>query len=369
MMPTTILVEPNPGGHRSQAVAAVATVAARTSDVLLLTSRGAGDVPAFQEDVGHLDLRVEERFGDILPPTREIARHVAAIARSEDVDKVVLMDADQALKRWWLAAPRAFGARRRPRVMFMLTRYPAKLKLTDWFGWKLRIPKAALALAAMASGSLHHVAGFAGRDDMTRGWIVKRARDPEVCSAHSRDRAALRAKLDLPADRRLVGIFGGINERKNIPLIWDAMQASSIDADLLLAGPLTPDVATWVDSAPSSPHGRILVRDGFLSNEVLDQLVASVDVVPLAMTLNGPSGIMGKALAAGVPVVTAGSEVRARELVATDGGELAELDATSIGAAIERVFARDPEAPRRNTVPPATSEEFAETILGVRRRG
>jgi glycosyltransferase involved in cell wall biosynthesis len=366
-MPTTILVEPNPGGHRSQAVATVAAVAGRTSDVLVLTSRGGTDDPAFQEYVGHLDLRVEEPFSGVLPPTREIARQVAEACRSEPVDKVVLMDADQALKRWWFAAPREFGLRRRPRVVFMLTRYPAKLRLTDWVGWRLRVPKAALALAAMASGTLHRVAGFAGRDDLSKGWIVKRARDPEVCSAHSRDRAALRSELGLPADRRLVGIFGGVSERKNARLIWEAMQRHSVDADLVLAGGLTPGVAAWVDSVEATEHGRILVRDGFLSNEVLDKMVASVDVVPLALTNNGPSGIMGKALAAGVPVVTAGSEVRARELLATDGGAIAELDADSIGAAIVRVLARDPDAPRRSTVPPATAEEFAESVLGVRR--
>jgi glycosyltransferase involved in cell wall biosynthesis len=368
-MPTTILVEPNPGGHRWQAVATVAAVAARTSDVLILTSRGGSADPAFQEYVGHLDLRVEEPFSAVIPPTREIAREVAAACRAETVDKVVLMDADQALKRWWYAAPREFGMKRRPRVVFMLTRYPAKLKLTDWVGWKLRVPKTTLALAAMASGTLHRVAGFAGRDDMSTGWIVKRARDPEVCSAHSRDRAALRAELGLPADRRLVGIFGGVSERKNARMIWEAMQRHSVDADLLLAGALSPGVAAWVDSVAPTAHGRILARDGFLSNEVLDKLVASVDVVPLALTNNGPSGIMGKALAAGVPVVTAGSEVRARELLATDGGEVAELDVESIGAAIARVFDREPDAPRQRNVPPATAEEFAESVLGVSRSG
>lgn len=145
-----------------------------------------------------------------------------------------MLDADQALKRWWYDAPREFGIGRRPRVMFMLTRYPAKIKLTDWGGWRLRIPKATLALAAMASGSLHHVAGYAGLDDMTRGWIVKRTRDPAPCSAHSRDRAAHRTELGLPPDRRLVGIFGGVNERKNAPLIWEAMERSPVEADTCL---------------------------------------------------------------------------------------------------------------------------------------
>ncbi len=92
----------------------------------------------------------------------------------------------------------------------------------------------------------------------------------------------------------------------------------------MLAGGVKPEVAAWIDALPPSDLGQVIVRDGFLSNEELDKLVAAVDVVPIALTNNGPSGIMGKALAAEVPVVTAGSEVRARELLATDGGELAD---------------------------------------------
>ena len=76
----------------------------------------------------------------------------------------LIMDGDQPLKRWWLVAPRALrGLSRSPRVTFMLTRYPARLAWHDWFGWRLRIPKATLALAAMARGCLHRVVGRATR--------------------------------------------------------------------------------------------------------------------------------------------------------------------------------------------------------------
>jgi hypothetical protein len=109
--------------------------------------------------------------------------------------------------------------------------------------------------------------------------------------------------------------------------------------------------------------------DGFLTNELLDKYVAAVDAIPIALTNNGPSGIMGKALAAGVPVVTAGSRVRARELRATDGGVVAELTAESIGMGVREVLQRDPNAPRRNTVPPATADEFARDLLGVDQFG
>jgi glycosyltransferase involved in cell wall biosynthesis len=370
--PVTVLVEPDPSGHRFQAVANVAAVAGETGDVVLLTSTGASTGEAFDVYLSETSfLRVEEPFTEVYPPTREMAAAVAATARELDVDTAVVMDADQSLKRWWYVARQEFkGLPRRPRVVFMLTRYPAKLKLTDSFGWKFRISKSTLSVVAMATGTLHHVAGFAGREDMTKGWIVKRTRDPEICTAHSRDRAAIRAELGLPLDRKIVGIFGLLSERKNGPLVLDALKAAGLDdVDLLLAGSIQPEVWDWINALPEADRARVIVQDGFLTNELMDKLVAAVDAAPIALTNNGPSGIMGKALAAEVPVVTAGSEVRARELVATDGGESAELTPESIGAAIKRVFDRDPDAPRRNTVPPATADEFSRNLLGVDARG
>ncbi len=370
-MPITVIVEPDPRGHRFQAVANVAAVAGRASDVVLLTSAGAADEPSFGVYLADAPVEVLPVFDAIQPTTAALLDAVVAIARERSVERVVVMDADQSLKRWWLDAPRAFRGLgpRKPEVVFMLTRYPARLRLDDLTGWRLRVPKATLAVAAMATGSLHRVAGFAGREDMSRGWIVKRTRDPDICSAHSRDRARLRAELGLPADRGLVGIFGVIGERKNAPMIWEAMQRRRIDADLVLAGGVQPEVEAWLESVPPSPLGRIIVNKGFLDNDLLDKYVAAADVVPLALTNNGPSGIMGKALAAGVPVVTAGSTVRAREIAATDGGEAADFDVDSIGAAIDRMLQRPVDRPRRSDVPPASPEEFARNLLGVDEAG
>ena len=369
-MPVTLIVEPDLDGHRFQAVANVALLAGQFSEVVLLTSIGATSSDEFRVYLSDVPLKSEEVFDAVYPPTRTMLAEIARQCAEQAVDTVIVMDADQSLKRWWYLAPRVLrGLPRRPRVVFFLTRYPAKLRLADSFGWKLRLAKGGLALAARVTRSVDHFAGFAGREDMSVGWLVKRARDPAVCTAHSRDRARLRAEFGLPAHRRLVGIFGGISERKNAKLVFDAMRSAGIDADLVLAGPVRPEVATWIASLPEVEHERVLVFDGFLPNDQLDKLVAAVDVAPLAITLNGPSGIMGKALAAGVPVVSAGSEVRARELRATDGGELAELTEESIGAALIRVLARDPSEPRRNTVPPATAEGFAAVLLGIDENG
>jgi glycosyltransferase involved in cell wall biosynthesis len=365
-MSVTLIVEPDPGGHRFQAVANVAALAGRSGEVALLTSSGASTGPEFGVYLSDARLDVHEVYTGTYPPTRTMADEIARYCRAHDVSTVVVMDADQSLKRWWYAAPLAFrGLPRRPRVIFMLTRYPARLRLEDRFGWKLRLSKATLAVLAMATRSLDRVAGFAGREDMSRGWLVKRARDPAICTAHARDRSAIRAALDLPAERSLVGIFGVMSMRKNAPLILDAILASESDADLVIAGLVKPDVAAWLDGLAPEIRARITVRDGYLDNDLLDRLVAAVDVVIIALTNNGPSGIMGKALAAGVPVVSAGSEVRARELEATAGGESAELTVPSLAAAIHRVLDADPAHARRSSVPPATAEEFAAVLLGV----
>lgn len=365
-VPATVIVEPDPGGHRFQAVANVAAVAARTGDVILLTSHlGAAD-DAFGVFLGDVDLDVRARFDAIYPETRDIASEVAKVCREREVGTVIVMDADQSLKKWWyVARPVLRRLERRPRVIFMLTRYPAKLTLRDSFGWKLRVAKGGLALLSRANGTVQRFAGFAGRDDMSTGWLVKRARDPEICLAHSRDRAALREELGLPRDRRLVGIFGVLEERKNAPLILESLERAGLDdVDLLLAGGVRPEVHAWLDCLAPARRKRVVVRDGFLTNEEMDKLVAAVDACPIALSNNGPSGIMGKALAADVPVVTTGSEVRAREIRATDGGIACEWSPESIGTAIREVLDRDAHGPRRNTVPPATAEAFAVVLLG-----
>lgn len=367
---TTILVEPNPLGHRFQAVAQVAAVARRSGDVVLLTSTGAKDTEWFASFLADAPIEVIERYDSIYPPTRELARGVAEVCREVGAATVVVMDADESLKRWWYAAALEFRKLpARPRVVFMLTRYIARLELFDRSGWTLKVGKAALAMLAMATGTLHRAAGFAGRDDFAKGWIVKRLRDPAVNTAHARDRAELRRKLDLPADRRIVGIIGAIDARKSVPLLLDATVASSDEADLLVAGAVSDDVAQWLDSRTSEQLQRLILRRRHLENDELDQLVAACDVISVVQLNKGPSGIMGKALTAGVPVVSAGSKVRAHELGVTGGGLATEMTAPAVAEALRELFTWDAGRVGTEGLPPATPETFAETLLGVRPDG
>jgi glycosyltransferase involved in cell wall biosynthesis len=373
----TLIVEPDPGGHRFQAVSAVADLARGLGPVVLLTSSEGRVSPALDVFLGEQlrrgDLTVVDAFEPIHPPTQQMAAEVASRCRDgvdgAPVGRVVVMDADQALKRWWLVAPRLLrGLDVRPRIVFMLTRYPARLALTDLTGWRLRGPKAVLAVLAMATRSLHRTVGFSGRDDTATGWIVKRVRDPHYCSAHSRDRAQHRAVLGLPADRHLVGIFGAVDARKNPQLVLDAITAARLDATLVVAGGFDDEVRDWAAGLDETDRARVFLRDEFLDNDVLDRFVASVDVIPLALTNNGPSGIMGKAQAAAVPVVTAGSRVRAREVEATGTGIACDFTAASIGDAMRRAIAGE-VGPVGTPLGEVTGEEFAMTLLGVDAHG
>lgn len=337
-MSVTVVVEPDPGGHRFQYVRHVAELAGRDGEVLLLTIRGARAGAEFATYLGDVELEVEECFDGIRPPTRELAEAVAALARAQPIGTVLIMDADQALKRWWLEAPRAFrDLAVRPRVVFLLTRYPARLPLRDGLGWRHRLAKGSLALLATARGVLDRTLTLAGRDDLATGWFVERVRDPAICSAHSRDRAELRTVAGLPGDRKLVGIFGVIDARKNVPLV--AAACRQLDGvDLVLGGSLSRELAAWLRALPPEHRAGIHLREGFLDNAEIDRLVASCDAVAIAQNNNGPSGIMGKALAAGVPVVSAGSVVRARELAATGGGVSVDLAESALADGIRTVL-------------------------------
>lgn len=366
---TTVLVEPDPGGHRFGLVADVARVAARSGDVVLLTSHGAQQTEFFRTFLADAPVEVIERFDHIYPPTRAMAQAVAELCRERGVATVAVMDADQTLKRWWYVAAQAFrGLPRRPRVVFMLTRYPTRVEPFDARFWFLRV-KAVLVALAMLTRTLHRAGCFAGRDDLSGGWLIKRLRDPAVCNAHARDRAKLRAELGLPLDRRIVGIVGLIDARKVVPLVLAAAMQSADDADVLAAGMFDAEVRAWADGLPAEQRGRLIERDKHLTNDELDQLVAASDVISVVQPYKGPSGLMGKALVAGVPVVTAGSKVRAREARVTQGGLAADMTVDSIAAALRRLYADGGAMLREHAVPPATREAFAERLLGEPTRG
>lgn len=369
----TLIVEPNPGGHRMAAVRDVARIAHREgSEVVLLSRHGVRDRDEFAVHMADVPARVLERFGEAAPSTRELVDAVTSAAREVHANHIVLMEADDALRSWWHLAFRPLRQLPvRPRVSAFLTRWPRaswSFRKENRYFMKIRAAKTLLVLAAKLTGTVSNASGFAGRDVQGAGWPVRNVLDPADCLAHSRDREALREQHGLPAERRLAGIFGGIDIRKDVPLALAAVLGAGDDWDLLLAGRVSEEVRAWLDGLSAQEQNRMVVRDGFLSDEELDSLLAASDAVILLMWLEGPSGIMGKALAADVSVLTARSRSRAKELAALHRGVATADTVEALATGLRRIAALPQGAPRADVVPP-TRESFAETILGLNGRG
>lgn len=373
-VPATVLVDPAIDGHHLQSVSWLTRTASRLGEVHFLTREGASVAPQFAahlaDDVASGRLHVHEVFASGAPSTREIVDEVARFCGglSSSRTRVVVLDGDQPLKRWWFLAPRRL--RRlpsRPSVTFMLTRYPARVPLLDRVGWKLRVTKGLLVVVGRLTGALQDVVGYRGRGDTQRGWVVRRVADPEFCLAHARERKRWRDLHDLPQNERLIGVFGVLSERRNTPLVLEAMEHGRLDATLVVAGAFSEPVRAWVESLPPARRERLIVRDQFLDNDTMDQLVAAVDVVPVPLTNNGPSGIMGKAEAAGVAVVTAGSKVRAREVVALGGGLACDLTVPALAEAMRKVLDGEVEIRTGRSDPWAAVDRYSATLLGLDR--
>jgi hypothetical protein len=103
----TVVVEPNPGGHRFQAVADVARLAGRQGPVALLTCTGACERDEFAVYLTDVSLDVHESFDSFAPSGREMAATVATFCAAHHTQTVVIMDGDIALKTWWFEAARA----------------------------------------------------------------------------------------------------------------------------------------------------------------------------------------------------------------------------------------------------------------------
>jgi hypothetical protein len=337
-------------------------------ELVLLTSRGAAETEEYGNFLGDLPMTVVEdlpmttveEYIDARRSAREIGAALVRLRRDQPFDVYVVPEADHFMKVWWRIAPREL---RSARGIAVYSRFPSRVSLLSPQDIAHRVAKTGLALLGRSTRTLDRVVALTGRDDTKPGWLVKRARDPAICTATSRDRAELRDQLGLPQDRKLVGVLGVISIRKSAPMVLEAVLQAGADVDLLLAGELEQDLEGWYEGLGDAELSRVHPRFGFLSEDELDAYVAASDVTVFAHLNRGPSGIMGKAQVAGVGTLTAGSPIRRREALAF-GGVDATMTATGLANGIRELLAREGTA-IEPAIPLPTAEEFGARVLGV----
>lgn len=139
---------------------------------------------------------------------------------------------------------------------------------------------------------------------------AKEVQDPIELTTSEIDWVSIKQSWsDDAASRYWFGVFGALSERKNIPLIVDSLaQVSSAKIGLVIAGRsrmnrmFDSDIRRLRDQGVPVKH-----YDQILPDEWLDGLIGTVDCVVLAHSNEGPSGVLGKALASGTRVLGAGA--------------------------------------------------------------
>jgi hypothetical protein len=138
------------------------------------------------------------------------------------------------------------------------------------------------------------------------------ARDPVTLSGDDRSVADLSEAWSIGQDRYWFGILGAISLRKNLTVVADALSGiNNAPLGLLIAGRCDPEALESAKEAlqrleASGAHVRIV--DRILDEVELDSAVKLVDAVVLAHSNEGPSGLLGKAAAAGTRIVAAGAK-------------------------------------------------------------
>jgi glycosyltransferase involved in cell wall biosynthesis len=199
---------------------------------------------------------------------------------------------------------------------------------------------------------------------------IPAVRDPVVPDTETaRDRPAWlpRSKPGSP----LVGVFGVITPRKNLPLLVKALDLCP-SAVLVVGGALEMGMREYVDTDEDVRRhvasGRMVIVDRLLSADEFAAGLAKVDLVAVLYDNDAPSGILAEACMRHTPVLVPTGGWLARVAQSTGVGATTPLTAEGVAQAIQRVTgdrqryveATRVHAPRLNIV------DFVEHLLGRR---
>lgn len=144
-----------------------------------------------------------------------------------------------------------------------------------------------------------------GRDLVARSRLMPEPVEP----IRDEGRAAARRALGVPESPIYIGVAGPLNTRKGIHRLLPAFSGCDFDGHdvrLLLFGRPDDAVRPMLEGefAPLIEQGRVIWRDGYLSDEQFDQVLCALDVAALAYPGHlGSSGLLVRSAAIGRTVL------------------------------------------------------------------
>ncbi len=206
------------------------------------------------------------------------------------------------------------------------------------------------------------------RDKSLREGLLRECPDPVDFATTPESVRSFRNRMELDRDRRWFGIFGNIVERKNPRLAVEVLtRFGGQPTGLLLAGTIDEALLDKLQgplAAYRSRGGQVRILNSLLPDEELDSAIASVDSAFFLHSGDGPSQILGKAVAAGVTTVAAGSRALRKMQRRLGGENWTALEVDKIVTLLERTKDRGQPQPREL----AGGQDFAEALLGRNAR-
>lgn len=323
--------EPDPRGHRLYYVRIlVSSLAATGASVEIVTSEAAPQSPEWSIHLSDLP--------EIPVRTLDPSSSLAALGIDSDlhgVQQTIVPDGDRYLVDAVRGRWRAYG------TVSLLAMRPDSQAGT---GVRPMVWGLAKKLLILFAAKRRRVRAAALKSPLVRKrFPIRWISDPVTLLCSEDDVRIARADLDSSGEHFWVGVFGSITPRKNLHLIADAVLEVP-GAALLIAGSLDDASRDLSSDALErlTRAGREVRFRTDLKDADFDALIASVDCVVAAHSNEGPSGIVGKAHAAGRPLVLAGAKTLREDAQAV--GEWAawsELESSAIARNI-RVFAARP---------------------------
>lgn len=351
---TVLLAERSFSGHRLGYVRLLAEEALRRNHrVHIALPIGGAESEEFKTHLGHLSERV-----DLTALPKFDLQALETFSRAVNANRVVVSDGDLLA----VQLAKAGSWRGTGRLSILIMREHAQ---PDKSAFKMWMKNRAKHLIHRRVSSLTGVDLAILKSSLWKGTSRLRvAIDPVQIQCTEADIARIREDWNLDSSTYWFAVLGAITERKNVPLIAESLSFINQDKiGLLIAGKIESQLRSDIENSISQlmTSGKSAkVIDRLLTDAELDAAVSTADCLVLAHSNEGPSGLLGKAAAAGTRVVASGaSSLRTDVLALGASAQWTPLELQPLSIALDSAA----DLPLERKIPPRTTSSFLEVLL------